>query len=191
MMKRYLFFFLTGLITTNSFSQDFPLDTKGKISYSDVIEVDSLKMEDLFRNGVKWFTTLQHEKVLIARKDSLSGNLSGYSSFLVYSQLDALKKVSGRISYALSIDVKDNKYRYCFTDFVFHYCKPDRSYKMVETGRTRMLEDVEAPGWQKLWIRHRGTTNKKLLSNIVRLNLTMKERPAVHGKKTMKKTVEW
>ena len=143
MMKhRYLFFFLTGLVTTNCFSQDFPLDTKGKISYSDVIEVDSLNEEDLFRNGVKWFTTLQHEKVVITGKDSLNGNLSGYSSFLVYSQSDALKKVSGRISYSLSIDVKDNKYRYCFTDFVFTIAS--------QTGATRWWKRAEHECW-RMW----------------------------------------
>jgi len=55
---------------------------------------------------------------------------------------------------AVQIEMKDGKYRHRCGDFVFHYHKEDRNYKIVSTGKTKPLEEKPAPGWQKTWDAH-------------------------------------
>jgi Domain of unknown function (DUF4468) with TBP-like fold len=162
------------------------------ISFFEVVELDSIEKETGFRNALKWMKYLPEEHVELTKKDSVEGSLAGHSSFLVYTQTGILKKVSGRISYSVSIDVKDNKYRYRFTDFVFHYYALDRNYKIEENGKTKKLEDPKAAGWQQLWTKHRVYTSKKLDENIDLLKRIMKEKPIViSNEKAITKKIEW
>ena len=122
-------------------------------------------------------------------KDSLEGNYSGDASFMVYAQSGVLQKVSGKITYRYQLSVKDNKYRYVFDDFVFHYYHQDRNYKMVESGKTRSLNDAKAAGWQKLWDQHRQTTKTKMAAAIAELHATLTFKPK--KEKAKEKKVEW
>lgn len=180
------------VLPMNGNTQPIMLAEPEKIEIENVVVADSLQKQLLFQNAMKWIKTLGQydEKFALKLKDSIDGKLYGQSSFFVYAQTGILKKISGVISYHLSIEVKDNKYRYQFYNFTFHYYKMDRYYNMVETGKTKPLEESNAAGWQKLWASHRAFTMNKMKENSKLLELKMAEDP----KKTQKliaKKVEW
>ncbi len=189
MIKKSILVFAV-LITWQCSAQNFPVSQNGIISYEEVVEVDSMKNGQLFSNAKKWLSSLEEEKITMTLKDSVSGHLAGTLSFFVYSQTGILKKLSGRFDYAFTIDTKDNKYRYRFTDFVFHQYQQNRNYKIVETIKTKKLEETHAAGWQKLWEKHRATVDQKMTDHLKSLQQKMKEREMV-DKKIAKKQVEW
>jgi hypothetical protein len=184
-----------GILLTLSFS-DFaqaPKPATKSFEFADVEVADSLDKEVLFQNAKKWFHLLElnNESLFQVLSDSLSGKVTGKSTFYVFSQTGILKKISGKVSYNFSIEVKDKKYRYVLNDFVFHYFKQDRYYNMVETGNTKSLEETEALGWQKLWTSHRRSVTYKMNENIKMLQIQMAENPKKVEKLATAKKIEW
>ncbi len=180
-------------IQLGSYAQPFALESEAlKVEFTNVVKADSLSRQLLFQNAMKYVATLKNseEKFELKLKDSIDGKVYGQSIFFVYSQSGILKKISGAISYQLGIEVKDNKYRYQFSDYVFHYYKQDRYYNMVATGKTKSLEEPNASGWQKLWMSHRSFTMSKMKDNIKQLEIKMAEDPK-KTEKVVAKKVEW
>jgi hypothetical protein len=177
------------ILLNSSFAQ---VAMEEKVEFTSIAIVDSMAKPLLFHNLHSWLELLHQneEQVVVEMKDSINGKVTGRSQFFVYSQTGILKKVSGKITYNLSLEVKDNKYRYRFSDFIYHYFKENREYKIVETGKTKPLEEKEAPGWQKLWAKHRATCYAKLKEDIELLKATMKKRP-VSAEKIKEKNIEW
>ena len=166
--------------------------TMAVMDFSNVVVADSLSKESLFHNAIRWVNDLKDEKTALTQNDSILGKVEGESSYLVYTQqAGILKKLSGRISYKISIEAKDNKYRYHFSDFVFHYYKQDRYYNMVETGKVKSLNERSASGWQKLWDSHRSTTQNKMKEYSKQLEIKMVEKPETPSEKVIAKKVEW
>jgi hypothetical protein len=160
--------------------------------FSNVVVADSLSKQSLFHNAVNWVSDLKDEKTKLSQNDSILGKIEGESSYLVYTQqAGILKKLSGRVSYKISIEVKSNKYRYRFSDFIFHYYKQDRYYNMVETGKVKSLNEQSASGWQKLWDSHRATTQNKMKEYSKLLEIKMIEKPEIASEKVIAKKVEW
>lgn len=194
MNKLRLSFIVVGITLSLISDAQHTVPEKGKlkIELMKVMKADSLDKHLLFRNALKFVANLKNldEQFELKLKDSVEGKLYGQSTFFVYAQAGILKKISGTITYQISIEVKDHKYRYCFTDFVFHYFKQDRYYKMVATGKTKMLEEQRAPGWQKLWAAHRATVINKMKANDKNIELTMAEDVRKVAKIVAKK-IEW
>lgn len=191
MIKAGIFLLLltSGIHTKSEAQKALPVP----VEFSNVVVADSLAKLDLFHNAVHWTNSLKanDEKVILTESDSIAGKVLGESSFFVYAQSGILKKVSGLITYKLSVEVKDNKYRYQLSNFVFHYYKQDRNYNMVETGKTKPLEELKATGWQKLWTQHRATVLAKMKASAQQLELKMIEKPKkITAEKKVKK-VEW
>jgi hypothetical protein len=162
--------------------------------FSNVVVADSLSKQFLFQNALRFVDDLKgnNEKAMLSQNDSILGKVEAESSYFVYTQQPGmLKKLSGRVSYKISIEVKDKKYRYRFNDFVFHYYKQDRYYKMVETIKVKSLNDPSASGWQKLWDSHRSTTMNKMKEHCKQLEIKMIEKPETPAEKMMAKKVEW
>ena len=160
-------------------AQQFPIDETGKIVFIEVIEVDSIKKEELFQNVTNLLNeskTKVKNKLTHLEKDSVNSKIKGDFKFMVYSQSGVLTKISGAITYTLSIEMKDNRYRYVFNDFVFHDYKQNRNYEYVETGVTKSLEDTKASGWQKLWNNHRFITYEKVVEEIKNLKIRILEK---------------
>ncbi len=134
-------------------AQYLPVNGSGKCEIAEVVLAEGLPKTILYFNEVQWFKMLAGSDVKLSsiQNDSIEGKTEGNIEFLVYSQSGILRKVAGAIRYHVSVEVKDGKYRYTFTDFIFDYYKQDRNYHMVKTGKTKPLEETEAAGWQKLW----------------------------------------
>ena len=106
--------------------------------------------------------------------------LSGTNFFSVYQKGIVSKQIHGKIDYKVVLEIKNFKYRYTFSDFVFHYYKQDRTYKMVPTGKTKSLNEKKAAGWQKTWARHKSYTTQLItnLANSLKAQMAPAIKPA-------------
>ena len=195
-MIKYLILSITVLtsISTVSTAQVLQMDTLGKVTYYEIVEAPAMRKEALYDNAFSWVQALKglENKVAIETSDVLAGKIVATNEFPLFSQTGVLKKLSGKITYNMTIEVKDNLYRYKFTDFVFHYYKQDRTYKIVATGKTKKLEDPKASGWQKLWNKHRAQTAAKMQTDLTTLKIQMVAVPVSPAKETeKKKEVKW
>jgi hypothetical protein len=135
-------------------AQNFPLDENGKINFWEVVKTDSLKIPQLYLNAKNW---IKESGYKIVEDDSLGGIIKATQKFGVYDKGYISKKLHGKISYQLIIELKETRYRYQFNQVVFDYYKEDRNYNFSPTGKQKLLEDKLAKGWQNLWDNHRST----------------------------------
>ena len=172
-------------------AQSLPTDESGKVFFSEVVLADSFPNGKLYSNSITWLKSLNRpeEKFTLLTKDSIQSSINGQYEFQVFAQSGLLRKMVGLISCKLAIDTKDAKFRYSFSDFVYHYYKEDRNYKMAKTGKTKPLEDKEAKGWQKLWEKHKQTTHTKINSLITSMKSEIPKKILTPTKKANK--VEW
>jgi hypothetical protein len=172
-------------------AQSLPTDESGKVFFSEVILADSFPKEKLYKNSLVWLNSLNRpeEKFTFFKKDSIQSSATGQCEFQVFSQSGLLRKMVGLITCQASIETKDNKFRYAFGDFIYHYYKEDRNYKMLKTGKTKPLEDKDAAGWQKLWEKHKHATYTKINSLIASLKVEIPKKLSSPPKK--EKKAEW
>jgi len=195
MIKHFIFSItLLTFIASVSIAQVLPIDTTGKVTYYEIVEAPALKKELLYENALTWVEALKgiEDKVVIETTNVLAGKIVAKNEFPLFSQTGVLKKLSGKVTYQMTIEMKDNLYRYKFTDFVFHYYKQDRTYKIVATGKTKKLEDLKAAGWQKLWNKHRAQTAAKIQTDLTELKIQMATVPVSPTKEAeKKKEIKW
>jgi hypothetical protein len=174
-------FFLATLLCQ---AQLLPKDEAGKVVFEDIVKADSIKSLLLYTNGMKWITDSGYQIV-----SGDGSKITATQQFPVYDKGYVTKKLHGKISFSLSIEVKDGKYRYRFSDFVFAYYKEDRTYHFVPTGKKKPLEEASAQGWQKLWENHKKTTLTIIESQIKQLQTAMLVVPKPAAQKSKKE--EW
>jgi hypothetical protein len=174
-------------------AQFLPVNGMNKCEATEVVLAEGFTGPALYANELRWLKGLTRVdgKLSSVIKDSIGGTVSGNFEFLVYAQSGILRKVAGAISYHFSVETKEGKYRYSFTDFVYHYYAQDRNYRVVKTGKTKPLEEVEAPGWQKLWTDHRKTVSARVHNQIDELKQKILETPKQAAGKPEVKKVDW
>ena len=174
----YLLAALSLLVAPAATAQSLPLDEHGKISFYDIVKADSLPAGMLYAHAKTWLGRRGY-KLTVA--DSAAGRLVATNAFGVYDRGYITKKLHGKVSYLLTLEVKDGRYRLQINDFVFSYYQEDRTYQLVPTGKTKPLEDTTAPGWQKLWETHRKDallTVNSLSAELKTAMLTIPKAPA-------------
>jgi len=188
--KSLVFAFFTIILLTAKAQTQFANNPEKYIFY-EVTETDSLPAALLYHNALQWVRSLGD--VTITKADSTAGKIDGKHEFFVYKEKGVTKKVSGKVSYAFMIEVKDSRYRYYFNGFIFHYYGFDRYYNTIEIGKKKRLDDAEASGWQKLWDQHRKTTTSKITTEISQLKTKIIEIPVVATPVSpeIKKEVKW
>jgi hypothetical protein len=142
-----------------------------EFKFSEIVKTDSLKAEVLSSKGKAWIISHKFSNV----DTSSASGFKGDSWYRVYQKGVVSKQMHGTITYKLLLEIKDNKYRYTFTDFVFHYHKQDRNLVMVPTGKTKSLNDPKAEGWQKTWEKHKAYSKKQMEVLIADLKKSMEE----------------
>jgi hypothetical protein len=116
-MKK-LFLIAIGLLSiqlANAQKSLLSLDEHDKYIYYQVVDMPGFSADSLTRNAA-WFiktafpknTTVQHKAAEVSMADK----------FLTYTTI--IKHESGAIAYTVTIECKDQKYRYWLTDFVLH-----------------------------------------------------------------------
>jgi len=198
MKKRRLILALSLVLTASVLKAqiNLPLNSSGKVEISDVVGVDSTTRFELYDRASALMAQLAAyvDKFSITEEDVMAGKISCNLKFKVYTQqVGILKKEAGEITYKLTMEFKDNKYRYAFTDVIYHYYKQDRTYKMVTTGQTKGLEEKKAAGWQKAWNHYRATTSTKLASqsNLIVEKMKEKNKEAAPAAKSETKKMDW
>ena len=175
-----------------SFSQidNLPRGENGLISFEEVNELKHLKKEALFDNAQRFLSGIkevdQKKKInnLVVVDSIMKAGTKG--SFLVYN----IKSPAGEIKYDVNVQVKDNKYRYQFTNFVFYPYGRDRYGKFkINKWKSKPLEDLFYSGDQIKWDKHKTSTNNKVNKLIANLAISMLELP--HTEKKKKKKIEW
>lgn len=192
----HFFSFLLVLTCFNAYTQTIlPVNGSNQITFTDVVKADNIKKELLFDNIKTWLVANRHT-LQQNTTDSVSAQLIAKGEFPVYARGYVSKKIHGKITYDLTIEVKDNKYRYFFTGFVFHYYKEDRNFAMKPTGQTKPLEETKAQGWQSLWEQHKSKTRATIESHINQLVIAAVATPAPEKqitatKNTVTQSKEW
>lgn len=146
-----------------------PVDEQGKVSFNEVV-LSTMPKEALLADAKSW---LIDQGLKIQKEDTATGTVTAFNEVAVYDKGYITKKIHGKVKYQITIDVKDNKYRYTFTDFSFIYYKENRNYRMVPSGKTKPMEEVKAEGWQNLWDNHKKTTKALVETSIAQLKTAM------------------
>jgi hypothetical protein len=173
---------------------NLPLGNSGKIEIVEIVEADSLKKEILFENASKSFEALSRKigaKITNITKDPANDKIACQVKIMIYSQTGVLKKINGAVTYSFTIEVKDYKYRYTFTDLVYHYYKQNRNYEFVDTGKLKNLEETNAPGWEKTWTQCKETTSEKIKEQINFLKEKMVEVEKIQLTQLEQKKTDW
>lgn len=122
-------FFLIAILLLSfqgiSFAQDtvpnLPVDEKtGLITYREVVEVEGLK-SDLFNRAVYWINEYYKNPTDVTRvRDAESGEIKGLHRFkITNNDEEGNRSDAGLVQYSFTIELKENRYRYTLTEFVF------------------------------------------------------------------------
>lgn len=145
--------FLLALVANSfcSFGQNAPF------VFTNVVVLDSVEAAVMLRNGKQWAIKYNFQDL-----DTGENAIRGENSFFVYQKGLVSKQVHGKVHYKLFLEIKDNKYRYTFSDFIFHYYKQDKNYKFVPTGKEKPLNEPTVNGWQKTWEQHKKASEEQM-----------------------------
>ena len=128
-MKKLIILFLTT-VAFNAFAQDmfFPVNNIGKYEFSEVVELHGIDKETLFKNGQKF---MKKVKVLKSKRkfyteERESYTISNRGSFYVYRLGSVKKGIGGAVEYDLTLEIKDGKYRYTLTNYIFNEYQKNR-----------------------------------------------------------------
>ena len=174
-MRIFIFITITLLSFKTTFAQNnLPKDSNGKITYTDIIIDSGASAQQLYVQAKNWINKHHKSTSKSIEFDSVAGKLTAKGYYLVYSKGVVSKQVHGAIRYNVLIEVKDNKYRYSFSDFVFEYYQQNRNYQYVPTGKEKPLEEEKFAGFQKSWDNHKLDNDKLIKSQISSLKSAMK-----------------
>lgn len=95
-----------------------PVDNStNKISYTEVVTVDSASPADLYSRAREWFAkTYKSSKNVLQMDDKDAGKLVGNALLQVYYKALGAQHDGGNINYTISIYLKDGRYKYEITD---------------------------------------------------------------------------
>lgn len=152
-----------------------PIDSAtGKIMFAEKIKIDSVSKDELFNRASTWFVKrFNSSKDVIQKTDKAEGVIIGKALFMHYmtgllgENIDA----GSEIRYVLTINVKDGKYKYELTDFIYN-----GKFKTIELGQANTKT---ANATNKYWNRARQSCLDEANAIITSL------------KEAMKKTTDW
>lgn len=122
-MKYCCSIFVFLLLYSGAFSQSLPTDPEtNKNTYKETITLDSLTKEELFNRAKKWIATKAvNNKPDVANLEN--GDVEGDISFIIKLTYDYKYKKDANVTFHATINEKDEKYRYIFTDFKIYDVK--------------------------------------------------------------------
>ncbi len=100
----------------------------GKITYTGVVQVDSLSSEELYKRSKRWFfDTYNSGKDVIQLDDKESGEIIGKGFFETYWESSFISGIGINVFQTIKVQVKDGRYKYEITDFkVKYYVAPSK-----------------------------------------------------------------
>lgn len=137
-MKNILLAFICVMFAKVAVAQKDSLafDEHNKYIYYQTVVQDNLIKDTLYRRGLYFMKTAAiKSKLKLSVTDEAQGVLTGKGSFKITKKALILNSAGGEITYTSRIEVKDAKYRYWFTNFVY-----------IPYQRDRYGMDVPVPG---------------------------------------------
>lgn len=158
----------------------FQRDENKKIVFYEIVNIDSVERKLLYENALIWAKSVLVDKSdKITFENELMGTIEAESGFMVYIPSIISHMPHGRITYKILIEIKDKKYRYYFSDFVFQLYQQDRrdfKYKPIK-GNFKPLEKEKYMGSQSAWNSHKRTVKETISSQIENLKIQMTKKP--------------
>ena len=175
LMKIRIFFFIISLMITNlSHSQqvDFPIDkNSGEIIYLEIIENTGLTKKKMFLKASEWFAKMfKTSKNVIQFSDQDSGKIIGKGNFNVTHTFFGAKSNIGYVTFMLEISIKDDKFRYKFTD-LWHHNGTSAAKSPGDLRKKKSGIQIT----KKAWLSIRKQTHDNILNMIKSLKGTMKD----------------
>jgi len=148
------------------FSQQilFPIGDNGKYTFHEVVELPGMAKEKIFENGKRF---LKKIKVMKSKTKYLNADEDNYvitnkGSFYVYQYGSVKKAIAGAVEYDIKIDIKDGRYRYTITNYLFNEFKRNRYGKFEPIkGKYMPLEMPVSNLNKKEWEIHREVVYNK------------------------------
>jgi len=160
-MKLVLTILFNLIILNFNFAQGKLLDIlplkNGKVTYSAVVEVDSVSKDELYNRVKRWFVnTYNSGKDVIQLDDKENGEAIGKGFFEETWMVTFYAAQNVKVWQTVKIQLKENKYRYEITDFRMKYYVAPSAY----TKGTDI--DIALEEWNK----DRDSNNKKFYPKI-------------------------
>lgn len=187
--------FLITSVFTYSLAQDtqFPINDMEKYTLTEVVDLNGIDKDKLFSNGEKF---MKKVKVLNSKKEYYKTEKENYTirnrgSFYVYRIGSVKKGIGGAVEYDIDLEIKDGKYRYTITNFIFNEYKRNRygKYEPVK-GKYTPLEMAVSSINKKEWEKHKQVVYDKSLELIKNLYIEMIYAEEKENKK-VKKDDNW
>jgi hypothetical protein len=105
------------------YGQGLPTDTETKkVSFQETVPIDSVTKNDLYERAVEWMTAYYKTNKFDVN-DKVNLKLANEGNFSVIYTYDFKYKSENTITYNITINLKDGKYRYTITDFKIYDVK--------------------------------------------------------------------
>ena len=188
-MLKITAFLITGIFYY-SLAQEtqFPIDDLGKYTITEVVELHGIDKDKLFSNGEKFMKKI---KVLNSKKKYYKIEKENYiirnkGSFYVYRIGSVKKGIAGAVEYDINLEIKDGKYRYTITNYIFNEYQRNRygKYEPVK-GKFKPLEMEVSSINTKEWKKHKQVVYDKSLELIQNLYSEM-----IHAEEKKNKNVK-
>ncbi len=193
-MYKYILILLLA-ITNQGLAQVefFPMDEFGKYILTDVVELKGMTKDQLYDNGEKFMKNIKvlHSRSKYLRSDKENYQVKNRGSFYVY-RLGSIKKgIAGAVEYDITLDFKDDKYKYQITNFRFNEYKKNRysKYEPIKGKYTPLEMEVSSLN-MKEWENQKEVVYEKSIELIQNLNGEMISTEEKKHKKHKKKK-EW
>lgn len=118
-MKNLIRLAVTLLFITsfNALAQNFPLDEEtNRITYTAVVEIDSVSKDELFERGKTWLMT-KTENNTIQRANKDVGTMEDDVKVIIQLTYDFKYKKNCHVTMHANISVKEGRYKYEFNNF--------------------------------------------------------------------------
>jgi hypothetical protein len=182
MKKLTILFSIIVLTSLNTFSQNkkFPIDSRtGKITYAEVVNVDSVSSKVLYLRAKEWFVhSFNSAQNVIQLDDKESGKIIGKGLFNVRT-VTLGDHDAGNVKFTIEIQVKDGRYKFIITD-VWHEAG---ATKIVTPGDLTLektgggLFTMGMPNWTGI----KDQTDKNILLMIESLKKEMSKKDETSG----------
>jgi hypothetical protein len=177
-MKTLSIAVLLTSLSTILLSQDeiFPIDNStGRITYSEVVQVDSVDSRELFVRARSWFAhTFISAQNVIQLEDKEAGRIIGKGVFAIADNVDNPTvmnvHVSGTVDFTVEVLTKDGRYKYIISDLSFKLLgmqeRDLRSSILASSGTYKNKMNLR-------WLEVRQNTNYAILEIIGNLKKAM------------------
>ncbi|MCK5101427.1 MAG: DUF4468 domain-containing protein [Cyclobacteriaceae bacterium] len=172
MVKITVFLIISTFYYSLTQDTQFPIDDLGKYTITEVVELHGIDKDKLFLNGQKF---MKKVKVLNSKKKYYKIEKDNYTitnkgSFYVYRIGSVKKGIGGAVEYDIDLEIKDGKYRYTITNFIFNEYQRNRygKYEPVK-GKFIPLEMEVSSINKKEWEKHKQVVFEKSLELIQNL----------------------